>query len=368
MGHDHGPLNPLQHSSPMLRLRLGAVLLLTLAAAAAQLIGAALTGSIALMAESSHMIVDLVGLSIAFGAALMPRSQSAEKRRRIEGISALIQSTLLIGVGIYALLRGIRGLIMPHPLAGEFLLIFASAGLVANLAAVGILYGSRKANLNFRAAFLEVVSDALGSLAVIAAGIIVLLFGFYQADALAALALAALMIPRGIKILRLALKRLISSRHGLAIAAALTVSLLVGIGISQLHQRIVPTDLHLPLPAADSYSWESAGDPAMELSFDAEAGIATLSDSCGELGSVYAPVYGGVVFEQFVKLDPRCEGDRDLDRVAEADGAYFGENFESLKLVSESGEELISLTSDQRLSDQEHADSWKPLLQFLFSL
>lgn len=368
MGHDHGSLNPLQRSSPMLRLRLGAVLLLTFAAAAAQLIGALLTGSIALMAESSHMLVDLIGLSIAFGAALMPRSQSAEKRRRIEDISALIQSTLLIGVGIYALLRGIRGLIMPHPLAGEFLLIFAAAGLVANLAAVGILYNSRKANLNFRAAFLEVVSDALGSLAVIAAGIIVLLFGFYQADALAALALAALMIPRGIKILRLALKRLISRRRGLAIASALTVSLLVGLGISQLHQHFAPVDLHLPMPAADAYSWHATGDSEIELTFDSEAGVATLTDSCGSLGSVYVPTYGGVLFEQFASLDPRCEDDAELASYLTVDSAYFGENFESLKLVAGPDEDVLLLTSDQRIIDQQKADSWNPLLQFLFSL
>ena len=367
MGHDHGSLNHLQHSSPMLRLRLGAVLLLTLAAAAAQLIGALLTGSIALMAESSHMIVDLIGLSIAFGAALMPRSHSPQKRRRIEGISALIQSTLLIGVGVYALLRGIRGLIVPHPLAGEFLLIFAAAGLVANLAAVGILYQSRKANLNFRAAFLEVVSDALGSLAVIAAGAIVLIFGFYQADALAALALAALMIPRGIRILRLALKRLLTRRRWLAIAAALTVSMLVGIGISQLHQRILPEELHLPMPSADEYSWQSE-DGSIELSFDGEAGVATLTDSCGSLGSVYAPAYGGVAFEQFINLDPRCEEDAELARFLEVDAAYFGENFESLKLIAGADEELLTLTSEQRILDQQSADSWKPLLQFLFSL
>lgn len=367
MGHSTGSVFLPKNSPEMLRFKLGAVLLIALAACGAQFVGAMLTSSIALLAESVHMLVDLIGLSIAFGVALMPRSASSTRRRRFEAISALVQSTLLIGVGIYAALRGIRALIMPHPLAGDFILIFAAAGLVANIVCGAILYSSRSANLNFRAAFLEVVSDALGSLAVISAGLAMIFFGFYQADAIAALALAFLMVPRGIRILRIALAELFPARKLGATIVALAISVCFSLGVSQLHQLVAPSQLHLPQPTADSYSWNSKSEPELKLSFDAEAGIATLADSCGSAASAYERTYGGVFFQQFVNLDPRCE-DSELSKFLEVDSAYFGENFESLKLLAGPEVELIELSATQRIADQQTADSWRPFLELLFRL
>lgn len=368
MGHSHGvaPLAADPEDRRLLRFRLGAVLLLALAAAAAQLLGAFLTGSIALLAESVHMAVDLLGLTLAFGVSLLPVALSESKRRRSEAISALVQSTLLIGVGIYALIRGLQSLISPHPVAGGYMLIFAAVGLLANLACVAILSSARRANLNLRAAFLEVLSDGIGSLLVIAAGAAVLLFGFYQADGLAALGLALLMVPRGFRILRLALGELRPRRARVALAIALILSTLFGLGTSQLHQLVIPPHLDLVPSPVDQYTW-SEGGGALTLSFDREARTATLTDGCSTLQAPYAPVLGGVGLGGFGGATPAsCSPIPEALR--EAPSAYYSEDFRELRLYSPSSETLATFGSEQRSADQDRQDFWNPLILLLFRL
>ena len=369
MGHSHALPSPVAaEDRRLLRFRLGAVLLIALAACGAQFVGALLTGSISLLAESVHMLVDLLGLTVAFGVSLIPRRASAQRQERLEALSALIQSTLLVGVGIYAAIRGIRALIVPHPIAGEYLLVFAAVGLVANLVCVGILYSSRKANLNFRAAFLEVISDALGSLVVIAGGIAVLSFGFLRADAIAALCLAALMIPRGIGILRSALGTVLPRRKVLALVGALLISTLFGLGVSQLHQQLAPTDLHLDPAPADGYSWTSTEDGDLKLDFDGATGVVTLQEGCSQALGTYERSLGGVLIGELQVAERSSCGDELSSALLAADSAYYSEDFRELQLYTVAGEELASFGSAQRSEDQHRADSWRPLLELLFRL
>src|SRR5699024_12196797 len=93
--------------------------------------------------------------------------------RRIEVIAALGQATLLLVVGTYAAIEGVRRLFEPLEVPGGELLVFGIIGLVANVAAIAILASSRSANLNMRAAFLKVLNDALGSVGVIVAAIVI---------------------------------------------------------------------------------------------------------------------------------------------------------------------------------------------------
>lgn len=369
MGHSHAlPSSVGAADRRLLRFRLGAVFLLALAACGAQFIGALLTGSISLLAESVHMLVDLIGLAVAFGVSLIPLRSTRSRQQRLEALSALIQSTLLVGVGVYAAIRGLKALVVPHPIAGEYLLIFAAVGLLANLVCGGILYSSRKENLNLRAAFLEVVSDALGSLVVIAGGVAVLAFGFLRADGIAALCLAALMIPRGVTILRSALKVMIPGRRILPLASALLISVLFGLGASQLHQQLSPSDLHLDPTPVDRYSWIGVGGDELTLSFDSESSLATLREGCAVALAPYQRTLGGVILGQFYPAEvPGCEAVLP-DELAQSDSAYYTEDFTELRLYTLDGEELARFGSAQRSEDQQKADSWRPLLELLFRL
>ncbi|MFI8414430.1 cation diffusion facilitator family transporter [Paeniglutamicibacter gangotriensis] len=196
--HDHG-------SATTNRKKLAWAFGITVTILVAEVIGAFLTNSLALLVDAAHMLTDSTGLLLALTAATLIMRKPTSKRtwgfRRAEVLSATLQSTLLLGVGIYALVDGIRRLFEPTEIAGSGLLIFGIIGLLGNVASMAILASGRDDNLNMRAAFLEVVNDALGSVAVIISAIVISTTGWMRADSLAAMLIAILIIPRALKLL-----------------------------------------------------------------------------------------------------------------------------------------------------------------------
>ncbi|MFT3889103.1 MAG: cation diffusion facilitator family transporter [Arachnia sp.] len=205
-GHSHAPGAEDLAAAPEQRRRLLVVVALTAAVLVAQIVGSALTGSLALLTDTVHATTDVAGLVVALTAAtLMLRPASTQRTwgfRRIEVVAAAGQAALLLGVGVLAAVEGIRRLFVPPEVPSGELLVFGLIGLAANIASMLILYRGRGANFNMRAAFLEVVSDTLGSLGVIVAAIVIATTGFQRADALAALFIAALIVPRAFSIMR----------------------------------------------------------------------------------------------------------------------------------------------------------------------
>lgn len=205
-GHDHGPAvdetgRPSDH-----RLRLGIAFGLTASIVVAQAVGAAVTGSLALLTDTAHAAADSAGLFVALIAATLMLRPSSPKRtwgfQRIEVIAALGQATLLLVVGTFVAIEGVRRLLAPPEIAAGEMLVFGVIGLAINITAIVILSSRRGANFNMRAAFLEVLNDALGSLGVIVAAIVIATTGFQQADAIAGLLIAALIVPRAFLLLR----------------------------------------------------------------------------------------------------------------------------------------------------------------------
>ncbi|MGI6878717.1 cation diffusion facilitator family transporter [Microbacterium sp. gxy059] len=204
-GHDHGA-GASEGRAGDFRGRLAVAFALTLLIVVAQALGAWWTGSLALLTDTAHALADASGLLVALIAGtLMLRPASSRRTwgfRRIEVIAALGQAVLLIVVGVYAAIEGIRRLGAPPEVPADELLVFGAVGLAANIAAILILSSGRGANFNMRAAFLEVLNDALGSVGVIVAAIVIRTTGFQQADALAGLFIAALIVPRAVMLLR----------------------------------------------------------------------------------------------------------------------------------------------------------------------
>ncbi|MHA7124886.1 cation diffusion facilitator family transporter [Janibacter indicus] len=189
-----------------LRNRLAIAFAITALVVVAQAVGALVTGSLALLTDTAHALADSAGLLVALVAAAMmlrpPSSRRTWGFARIEVIAALGQACLLIVVGLYAAIEGVRRLVEPTEVPGPQLLVFGVLGLLANLVAMAVLASGRGANLNMRAAFLEVVGDALGSLGVIVAAIVITTTGFSRADTIAGLFIAALIVPRAVGLLR----------------------------------------------------------------------------------------------------------------------------------------------------------------------
>ncbi|MEH6821942.1 cation diffusion facilitator family transporter [Dietzia psychralcaliphila] len=176
----------------------------------AQAVGSVVTGSLALLTDTAHALADASGLLVAVIAATMMLRPPSSKRTwgfaRIEVIAALGQAVLLIVVGSYAAIEGVRRLFEPADVPGTELLVFGVIGLIANIAAIVVLASRRGDNFNMRAAFLEVLNDALGSVGVIVAAIVINTTGFQRADTIAALFIAALIIPRAFTLLRQTVK------------------------------------------------------------------------------------------------------------------------------------------------------------------
>jgi cobalt-zinc-cadmium efflux system protein len=109
---------------------------------------------------------------------------------------------VLLAVGLFVLVEGVRRLVTPPDVPSAGLLLFGIIGLVGNLVSIAVLSGARTAGFNLRAAFLEVVNDALGSLAVIVAAVVIALTGWQRADAVAGILIGVLILPRAFVLLR----------------------------------------------------------------------------------------------------------------------------------------------------------------------
>jgi len=201
-GHDHAHSDGAPSTA---RTRLAIAFAITAIIVVAQAVGSVVTGSLALLTDTAHALVDASGLLVALIAATMMLRPASSSRTwgfaRIEVLAALAQATLLIVVGTYTAVEGISRLSDPPEVPSGQLLVFGVIGLCANIVAILILAGGKNTNLNMRAAFLEVLNDALGSLGVITAAIVIQVTGFQQADALAGLFIAALIVPRAFRIM-----------------------------------------------------------------------------------------------------------------------------------------------------------------------
>ena len=199
MAHEHG-------TESQSRGRLGVALAIATLILVVEIVGAATTGSLSLLVDAGHMLTDAAGLTIALIAAtLVSRPATASLTwgyRRAEVLAALGQAAVLLAVGIYGLVQGIERLISPPAVPSGDLLVFGVIGLVGNVASIGVLTSRRHESLNLRAAFLEVVNDALGSVAVIVAAVVISATGWLQADAAAGILIALLIVPRTLSLLR----------------------------------------------------------------------------------------------------------------------------------------------------------------------
>ena len=199
--HDHGAADLVDH-----RGRLAAVLTLTLTVLVVEVIGAVISGSLALLADAAHILTDVAGLTLGLIAAILVRRPASDARtwgyRRAEVLAAAAQAAVLLAVGIFVLVEAVRRLINPPEVTSGPMLVFGVIGLVANIIGVLILFGGRGSNLNTRAAYLEVLNDTLGSVAVLIAAGIIALTGWLRADALASLVIGLLIIPRTLGLLR----------------------------------------------------------------------------------------------------------------------------------------------------------------------
>ena len=202
MAHDHGA-SDLTHSR-----RLVIAIAITASVFVLEVVGAVISGSLALLADAGHMISDLTALVIALVAIAIAGRPASDRRssgsRRAEVFAALVNGLILLAVVGSVAVEGLGRLLDPAGtvVLGTPMLVVAAIGGLANVASLLVLRGGRAHSINMRGAYLEVLGDLVGSIAVVIAAVIILLTGFVPADGIASLVIAGLILPRALSLLR----------------------------------------------------------------------------------------------------------------------------------------------------------------------
>lgn len=212
-GHRHGHAHAVGRAADRGRLRL--VLLVTGSVMLVELVGAWLSGSLALLADAGHMLSDAAAVTLALSASYVAGLPATSRRsfgyHRAEILAALANAVVLLGVCGYLVYEGVRRLVDPVEVESGTMLVFAAVGLAANLLSLRLLHGRRRESMNMRGAYLEVLGDLLGSAIVVAAALVLLTTGFTRADPIASLVVAALVLPRSFTLLRDAVEVLLET-------------------------------------------------------------------------------------------------------------------------------------------------------------
>ena len=164
----------------------------------AQILGGILSGSLSLIADALHNFSDAVSLIIALVARKIARRPADDNMSfgygRAEIVAALINYTTLIVIGLYLVYEAIMRFITPQMIEGWLIVVIAGIALVVDLVTAALTYAMSKNSVNIRAAFLHNVADAMGSVAVIVAGSLILLYDWMIVDPIVTLMIAGYIL------------------------------------------------------------------------------------------------------------------------------------------------------------------------------
>jgi cobalt-zinc-cadmium efflux system protein len=188
------------------RRRLTGVFGLTLAIFVVEVAGGLASNSLALVADAGHVFTDVFGIGFALVAISIAGRPATSERTfgylRLEILAAVANAFLLVGVSAFVLYEAWRRLAEPPEVTSGLMLAVAVVGLVANGISLFLLREAQGYSLNMRGAYLEVIGDLVGSIAVIVAAVVIAVAGWTQADAIASAVIALLILPRTWSLLR----------------------------------------------------------------------------------------------------------------------------------------------------------------------
>lgn len=235
-GHSHGSRG--QHKSRLLW-----TLALTVAYMVAEIVGGYLADSLALLADAGHMFSDAAALGLSLFAAWIaqrpPTPQHSYGYYRAEILAALANGATLVAISVLIFIEAVRRLSEPEPVQGLLMLGIATGGLAVNLAGLAILHAGKDENLNLRGAWLHLLTDALGSVAALAAGALIWAFGWYWADPVASMLIGLLVIYSSWNLLKQAIDILMERTPAHLDVDEVRTAMLSAPGVCDVH------DLHI---------------------------------------------------------------------------------------------------------------------------
>lgn len=216
---------------------------LTFAYFIVEVAGGLLTNSLALLADAAHMLTDVGGLALALFAAWMSARPATTAKTygfyRVEIVAALINASVLFVMAFYILYEAYRRFQQPPEVDSLPMFGVAAVGLIVNLIGMWLLRSTAKESLNMQGAFLEVVSDLLGSIGVIVASVIMWLTDWWYADPIFSVAIGLFILPRTWKLMRQAVDVLLEATPAHINLAEVEQAMLGIEGVAAVH------DLHI---------------------------------------------------------------------------------------------------------------------------
>lgn len=215
--HAHGSASAALSAGQRHQSRLRWALALIALLFVVELVAGLLTGSLALLSDAGHMLTDVVAVGMALAAiTASARARAHTTQRsfglyRLEILAALANAVLLLGVAGYVLVEAVARVRDPTPVAAGPMLAVGAAGLGVTLVAFALLRDGARESLNVRGALLEVGFDALNSVGVVVAAVILLATGWPYADPLIAAGIGVAIVPRAVGLGRQALRILLQA-------------------------------------------------------------------------------------------------------------------------------------------------------------
>lgn len=164
----------------------------------AEAIGGWLTNSLALLADAGHMLTDVAALSLTLGAIWFASRPATAKKTfgyyRLEILAAFVNGIALVLISLWVIYEAFERFYAPPEVKGLQLTLIAAGGLMVNLIAAYLLHSDHAHDLNMRGAWLHVMGDALGSVAAIAAGVLIIAFGWTWADAVCSVLISLIIV------------------------------------------------------------------------------------------------------------------------------------------------------------------------------
>ena len=251
----------------------------------AEVVGGLLTGSLALLSDAAHMGTDVVGLGMALAAIHLAGRPAPSHRTygtyRLEVLAALANGVLLFAVAGYVLFEAYQRLREPPEVLGVPMLVVAVIGLIVNLVSFRLLTAGSKESLNVKGAFLEVLSDLVGSVGVIIAAIVLATTGWRYADPIIGAGIGLFILPRTWRLCAQAVRVLIEAAPEGIDMDDVSARLAAIPGVANVHDLHVWT-LTSGMDAASGHVVvEPGGDPQVIL----ERVSAILADDFGVVHS-----------------------------------------------------------------------------------
>ena len=198
-GHSHSAAG--RHAGGLRRAIGVSVVLLVV-----ELVAAFATGSLALLADAGHVFADISGMALSLAAVRLAARPPTGARSfglyRLEILAAAGNAVLLLGIALVIVIGAVGRIAQPPNIEAGPMVVVALFALAIDLVALRFLGAGREASLTMRGAYLEVAGDLLGAGAVLVAGLVILAGGPLAADAIASIAVAALIVPRTVALLR----------------------------------------------------------------------------------------------------------------------------------------------------------------------